>query len=658
MSKYYVFEINSLVNSFEIIEAGKVVSFNYCSQDDKKCFAELSEGDRFLGCYAAPVKKVKFEFEVKRVSDRNQIELVKLFEVNVGIDIFDKAILRTLEINGIVEISKDMYIQMRSAMIKGVEGEFDIDLTYLYELENKEFAIECMKILNENNALTNENVEILESKEKTSKILKNSYPILVELPLDCSEEEKKKILRDESGQSRYYPEVFRINKRNYLITNNWYYNGQNGRDTRTSFVEWIKSMLSKNKDDMAEVKYVVGRDVEIDMSIEQLGKILSDMYNASNSKTTAIHMFGIKYGPTIKKNGYSAVGIVAASGIGESYHVEVSKGVRIYESILENEYGITFYNGEEVRTSEEAVLVTRFPARVAREKKIHPLNCIIYGAPGTGKTYSTAEYAQAIIEGISLGEFQEKNKDRKVVMEKYNQLIAAKRIVFTTFHQSYGYEEFIQGLRPDTRSDKMLFKTVDGIFKQIADKAMGDADNNYVIIIDEINRANISKVFGELITLIEDDKRWGEINQTSATLQSGDCFAVPNNLYIVGTMNSADKSISLIDAALRRRFEFIEQKPDSSLVVDPTLKDVFEKINGALASQLDSADLLIGHSYFMNKTVDDLPKILNNSIIPLLYEYFYDNKKKVVSVLGEAVKSCGCAVEDDKLGRIFIERQK
>ncbi len=295
--------------------------------------------------------------------------------------------------------------------------------------------------------------------------------------------------------------------------------------------------------------------------------------------------------------------------------------------------------------------------REPRTNKIHPINCIIYGAPGTGKTYSTAEYAQAIIQGISLKSFQQANPDRKTVMKQYNDLVKNGQIVFTTFHQSYGYEEFIQGLRPDTEAENMSFKTVDGIFKRIADKAIADKDNNYVIIIDEINRANISKVFGELITLIEEDKRWGEINQTSATLQSGDVFAVPNNLYIVGTMNSADKSISLIDAALRRRFEFIEQKPDSSLITDPDMKNVFEKLNALLADQLDSADLLIGHSYFMGKTKEDLPKVLNNSVIPLLYEYFYDNKKKVMGVLNNSIPQQDFIIEDDKLGRIFIERQ-
>lgn len=331
---------------------------------------------------------------------------------------------------------------------------------------------------------------------------------------------------------------------------------------------------------------------------------------------------------------------------------------RIFWKYCNNKDDDTEINEDEEIKEEEATMLNCLEKeRNPRTVKIHPLNSIIYGAPGTGKTYSTSEYAQAIIEGVSLETFRANNPDRKEVMKKYNELVRAGQIVFTTFHQSYGYEEFIQGLRPDTTSDKMNFKTVDGVFKKIADRALNDDENNYVIIIDEINRANISKVFGELITMIEDDKRWGELNQTSATLQSGDPFAVPNNLYIVGTMNSADKSISLIDAALRRRFEFIEQKPDASLITDPTMRSILIKLNDMLADQLDSADLLIGHSYFMNKTVDDLPKVLNNSIIPLLYEYFYDNKKKVMGVLNNAVEQVDYVIEDDKLGRIYVERQ-
>ena len=164
-------------------------------------------------------------------------------------------------------------------------------------------------------------------------------------------------------------------------------------------------------------------------------------------------------------------------------------------------------------------------------------------------------------------------------------------------------------------------------------------------------------MFGELITLIEEDKRWGELNETSATLQSGDKFAVPNNLYIVGTMNSADKSISLIDAALRRRFDFIEQKPDSALVPEGVLRKMFDNISENLVSELDSTDLLVGHSYFMKKTEKDLCNILNNNIIPLLYEYFYDNRKKVAKLLKDAIDKSGAQIEivDEKVGRLRVK---
>lgn len=323
------------------------------------------------------------------------------------------------------------------------------------------------------------------------------------------------------------------------------------------------------------------------------------------------------------------------------------------DDAVEDDMGVATSTGDSETAKKKTCLEV---VRTPRVNLIHPLNFIIYGAPGTGKTYSTAEYALAIIENRAVDTRRKSYEERKAVMVAYNDYVRKGQIVFTTFHQSYGYEEFIQGLRPDTKSGKMAFITVDGVFKRIADDALDNHEKNYVIIIDEINRANISKVFGELITLIESDKRWGEVNETCATLQSGDIFAVPNNLYIVGTMNSADKSISLIDAALRRRFEFIEQYPNASLVDDPTLRNVLSKINTILADSLESSDLLIGHSYFMGKTVDDLCTILNNSIIPLLYEYYYDNKKKVIGVLTDALKDLGIKIVDDKISRVRVEK--
>ena len=402
---------------------------------------------------------------------------------------------------------------------------------------------------------------------------------------------------------------------------------------------------------MHQGKDIVAANIPEDLTVQELGQILAAMYNAGKNKTAGIHMFGVKYGAIIAKNGYSANSLVTASGINASYDTEVSKGLRLYESLLSNEYGVKFFDGDhEEPTAEKEAFV--LPALAARTRKRYPLNCILYGAPGTGKTYATAQYALAIAEDKELA--MVRAESRSDIMARYNALVKAGQIVFTTFHQNYGYEDFIQGIRPDTSSEEMKFKTVDGVFKVIAQNAMKAPEKDFVIIIDEINRANISKVFGELITLIEDDKRWGEDNAISVTLPSGEVFAVPNNLYIVGTMNSADKSISLIDAALRRRFEFVEFVPELKLVSNETLRNVLKVLNEGIESQLNSSDLLVGHSYFIGKSEKDLADIMNRSIIPLLYEYFFDDKKKVEAQLKKALDGLGYDVVSASMGRLKV----
>ena len=301
---------------------------------------------------------------------------------------------------------------------------------------------------------------------------------------------------------------------------------------------------------------------------------------------------------------------------------------------------------------EEKVCIERSP----RDNPLHPLNQIIYGAPGTGKTYSSIEYAMAIVENREVDLSQRTREQRQELMAKYSDAVTSGQVVFTTFHQSYGYEEFVQGIRPDAKAGAISFKKVDGLFKTIADTAMRTPDKNYVIIIDEINRGNISKIFGELITLIEDDKRYGELNQLSVTLPLGERFAVPNNLYVIGTMNSADKSISLIDTALRRRFVFVEMAPNESLIGDATLKAVLLALNGYIKIELRSTDLLIGHAYFIGKTATDLEAIMNNNIIPLLYEYFYDDEAKVRKAL-DCLTDTDYVIDGDYRGRIRIKKK-
>ena len=379
------------------------------------------------------------------------------------------------------------------------------------------------------------------------------------------------------------------------------------------------------------------------------------------------------------------------------------------------------------------------------------LNTILYGPPGTGKTYHTILRAAEIIENRKIDNYEEALNIFKSNLHD--------RIEFITFHQNYSYEDFIQGLRPETdNKSSLVFEKKDGVFKKIADKALENLrlskkditelskdvqfdralekfketileaeenysinqtayifeveedafrytgekwanhtnglrmkfndlqefyrqgvtsrkdikkmtsisglanqhatyyylvyekilsyltddvevptsveKKNYVIIIDEINRANISRVFGELITLIEPDKRSHGAIPLEAKLPSGDTFMVPSNLFIIGTMNTADKSIALLDIALRRRFDFEAMFPLYDIPGKEIYNyDVLKKINEQIIAT-KGHDFQIGHSYFMESK--DLTSVMNKKVIPLLLEYYMNDQKEVEGILHKA----------------------
>lgn len=224
-----------------------------------------------------------------------------------------------------------------------------------------------------------------------------------------------------------------------------------------------------------------------------------------------------------------------------------------------------------------------------------------------------------------------------------NKLI--KNYEFITFHQSFSYEDFIEGIKPklDDSEKDVSFEIKDGVFKKLCLKAEADPFNDYAIFIDEINRGNVSAIFGELITLIENDKRIGGANEIKVRLPySKSEFGVPSNLFIIGTMNTADRSVEALDTALRRRFSFTEIMPDSTLLNKIefngfTLAEVLETINERIEVLLDR-DHTIGHSYFLKLESGDvkgLKSVFANNIIPLLQEYFYHDYEKVALILGE-----------------------
>jgi 5-methylcytosine-specific restriction protein B len=428
---------------------------------------------------------------------------------------------------------------------------------------------------------------------------------------------------------------------------------------------------------------------------------------------------------------------------------------------LNNKYDLTILSSSSAEYSNLIKLLGSKNHIVVDSESKAPLNQILFGPPGTGKTDATVEKALGILEL--------KTDDRSENREIFRSLLN-KRIFFVTMHPSYSYEDFVQGIKPKTsEKGELIFEMKPGIFKIVSEEATkifenegeiieyeidnrdilkicfflskfnsksdkkankyfgsesngevfaivgnrfgsnpnsiknhrdkfdfltteerkgwqpqnGSSDNldnttlwpyndiylelkdlsfedvkgiiksiekkietkvkkivdntNYVLILDEINRANISKVFGELITLLEEDKRIGKENELSVTLPSGELFSVPPNLYIIGTMNTADKSIALVDIALRRRFQFIPVYPDSKVISnyckssDKVEKTMFMDLLNTRLRVEKGVDFQIGHAYFLKNNL--LAEVINENVIPLLTEYYRNDLEKVKKLL-------------------------
>ncbi len=273
---------------------------------------------------------------------------------------------------------------------------------------------------------------------------------------------------------------------------------------------------------------------------------------------------------------------------------------------------------------------------------------VLYGPPGTGKTYTARRFLLYWLlssEGVSAAEVL---ADAPRARDEWRRLTSAvgdscPQVTMVTFHPSYGYEDFVEGYRPLEAQDSGLrLGLVDGIFKRVCDSASIQPNKRFVVFIDEINRGNLPRIFGELITVLEADKR-----ESSVVLsQSRRAFSVPGNVYIVGTMNTADRSIKVLDAAIRRRFAFHELMPDSSLLEgrrfgDLSLSDLLDHLN-ALISRKVGREKQIGHSFFLTdgepvSDVDEFAKRFRYEVIPLLQEYCYEDYRALADYLGPEI---------------------
>ena len=278
-----------------------------------------------------------------------------------------------------------------------------------------------------------------------------------------------------------------------------------------------------------------------------------------------------------------------------------------------------------------------------------PTNVILYGPPGTGKTFHTKEHAVTLCNG---------NANPATLKDDFAKLVTDKRVAFVTFHQSYDYSDFIIGFKPVPSASGMSFEVRKGVLMRLAEEAEKNPQLAYLLIIDEINRGNISKIFGELITLIEADKRRDGDFPLEVTLPCAfkgadgkeTCqFSLPSNVHLLGTMNTADRSIALLDTALRRRFKFVRKEPRPELLhadLDGVkLPKLLTKLNGILTEAF-SPDHQIGHAWLPMKfdakaTSADLIAAFEDKILPLLDEWYYDDangKEALVAQLTEGGK--------------------
>lgn len=318
------------------------------------------------------------------------------------------------------------------------------------------------------------------------------------------------------------------------------------------------------------------------------------------------------------------------------------------ENILETERRIQSagtINADGGGNADEDVIVppllTGVPARIQsildRKSQI-----ILYGPPGCGKTY-WAESAARDLAAISAFGKLFANLDEKSQLAITGDNGQPGLVRMCCFHPAYGYEDFLEGYRPHTLNGQISFQLRPGIFKRLCEDAAAAPGKCFYLIIDEINRGDIPRIFGELLTTLEKDKRGKRI----ILPVSQESFVVPPNVYLIGTMNTADRSISLLDAALRRRFGFLELMPDSKVLHGSSLSGIplrawFEALNTRIRTHVgrDARNLQIGHSYLLHmgtpiKDIAALRRTIRDDIVPLLEEYCYEDYSALCSILGE-----------------------
>ena len=497
---------------------------------------------------------------------------------------------------------------------------------------------------------------------------KNAAKLLIETEID-----------EKNAQKSDYEAFSKALEKSTLFDNSWYWEDNNGTifDTAMAAINSLHELTSKK---IKIVKHIQGQYssteskriiTELKAAFKQLIPCYKNIYNGppGTGKTYSVRQYItdiVGQNPGLKTDNeeqkinnavkdltwYSAIALsMYRNGKNNKYKVpnlQHQKIIKAFAATKESKkIKATLWFQMQSHTSESS-------ENVNNSTKHPPY---LFDKTENSEWYLTETGIKFVEENLSeqLEFLNAKNSSRKI--EDFYK--------FITFHQSYSYEEFVEGIKPSINNDEdnatISYEYNRGIFKEICQQANSDPENNYLLIIDEINRGNISKIFGELITLIESDKRVipnGERIFENTKIQNEELvvtlpytkskFGVPSNLYILGTMNTSDRSIASIDIALRRRFKFVEMMPRPEKLVDKNkqplmvsdinLQNLLKIINERISYILDR-DHQIGHSYFMNWKNYDMTTLKNvwfDEIMPLLNEYFYADWDKLQAILGKA----------------------
>lgn len=555
MKEYNILVLENMIKTFSIVGAGQECNFIFSLKGQESPLRGISNGDKVIGYVSSPKEMFCYIFEVKEITATGDYILVKEYEATDGF-LLENAeqtvkdiILGTGQEKSFINITKEMYNYIIKSMFQcmaekyiNADDEEQIDWDSLFKMKNKEFAFETINILKKYNGFTEENIDIMLSREESSRTLKNTYAILREVPENYSKEELSELTKDNTGRYRYYSDVFNIKDKKYVITNDWY---NDDKDNRTPYVDWIKTIINKKIQNNTEELHNEEKNID-----EEINKEI----------------------------------IVTANKINVPY------------------------------------------------------NYLVFGAPGTGKSNDLKEKVELYF------------KDE----ESYERV---------TFYSNYSYQQFVGTYKPKMNGNEIVYNYAAGPFIRTLVKALKNPQKNYLLIVEEINRANPAAVFGDIFQLLDRKNGRSEYqieasedlreylvshlisgyntcrdeNIKKKALDKYKKIYIPSNMYIWATMNSADQGVFPMDTAFKRRWDFKyigidnnqEKIKDKEVQLGSTGKmakwnTLRVYINKLLIKCKINEDKLIGPFFLGLEVLDDNEKF-NKAFKSKLLMYLYED---------------------------------